>query len=582
MLSEHLRHGTRIALLYCLTLLCFGVEARPFVLLSGVESLPDDDTAPSPPAKIGSSPMASVAHPVVPAARMPAVSSKLGIRLIAGSVHRGGRRGFASLSTSSVSSPSRSTVDFIRRSPAEVVCHNARGEVIIESGFQGNTDVFSNGRTAFAWSPMSDAPASSKFTIPAEEHSAAFVVRTGPGALIARPEVLVSDPSILTAQVSEKSHVAGANGPRVFLSEHSCKRIGVATVTIALPLYQDELVAAWSRLCPGTLAPVVFAYQKACDPASHSPAKEFQKALDVKLPERAKLHAFHREEPEKPWAGIIPVGGFRFLLISIVLIALVIVIYECGNYWFSEQVKKSILDMGPVMFGCPCAIDHVSLSITPRSLIYTIKGLQFANPEGVQCQSEYFMNIEEVVVWINIHKLICTCGHTIEIRQLVARHIAANIEVDGYVFGESNISKVMSQMEKNNQQWIADLARIKAEHGIDAAKIWSDFEGWMKKMMERVTLKEVKMEGIGYSMSSKAIGMDIKIADMEFHNFSEQHDARGVQAISYYLTHAVMEGMANDIAGVEFGHHHFEGLLTNIKRWTGSQKELPQNGQAES
>jgi len=80
--------------------------------------------------------------------------------------------------------------------------------------------------------------------------------------------------------------------------------------------------------------------------------------------------------------------------------------------------------------------------------------MQFTNPEGGEYQAEHFMKIDEVKVWFNMTKMIRTCGRELEIRQLIARNIKVNVEKEGYVFGNSNISEVMKQMEKNINVWL--------------------------------------------------------------------------------------------------------------------------------
>jgi len=448
-------------------------------------------------------------------------------------------------------------------------CRDARQDVVIESGLQGHADVFSGGQTASSWATSS----TSSFVLPPAEQVAVFVARAGEAASLTRPELSVSDPSLLTVELTERKNEGGMStgadtNAVVFVSKHTCKKAGTATVTISLPLRKAEAASMVDQLCPGSLAPVVFSYKKACAPPSHV-LGNFMIALTAKLPPQDKLLALHgRSADGAPWHGIIPSGGVRTVVIIMLLLGFGVVMYEFGTYWFSQKIKKMILEMGPVMFGCEANIDHVSLSFWCGHITYTIQGLRFANPEGVECSKPYFMKIDEVKVWFNVYKLFTTFGRELEIRQLVARHIQANVEVDGYVYGESNISKVMGQMEKNNKVFVADLARIKENHGIDAAQMWSNFETWMKGVAERITLQEVLMEGIGYSFSNKALGMEVAIADMEFHDFSAQHDAVGMSKISYYLTHAVLEGMAEDIAGVEFGHGRFEGVVNSIKRWT--------------
>jgi hypothetical protein len=452
-------------------------------------------------------------------------------------------------------------------------CRDVRQDVVIESGLQGHADVFSDGRIASAWAPVSAASPASNFVLPAAEQVAVFVMRTGQVASMTRPSISVSDPSILSVELAKKVSkdgiAAAADGdPVVLVSKHFCKTAGVATVTIELPLQKKEAAVTPIPFCAGQPAPVVLSYQKTCAPQSHA-LGDFMKAFSLKLPERDKLLALSRSRDGPPWKGIIPTGGARTVLLVSLILGLSIVMYEFGLYWFGHKIKKALIDMGPVMFGCEATVDHVALSFWGGHLTYTLKGLHFANPPGGDWQNPTFMNITEVKVWINVYLLVTTFAQVIEIRQLVVRHIQANVEVDGYLYGQSNISTVLAQMEKNNKKFVSDLEHIKATHGIDAAKIWGSVNSWIKRQMERVTLKEVVIEGISYSASTKSLGMEMAIADMDFHDFSEQHNATGVTAIAYFLTHAVLEGMAEDLAGVELGHGRFEGLINSFKSLTG-------------
>jgi len=568
----HLRWPSIALFLQYWTLLRFGAEARPFVLLSGDKALPDDDTVP-PEYQIAVGGTARAFGTKLPLLQPGYVLPALPVQEFATPLQVKTHEILSAASPARPAQPFQREKEMLVRAamhrptpPHSSGCRDVRQDVVIESGLQGHADVFSDGHASFAFTPESG----SNFVLPFFEQAAVFVVHTGQEASLTKPRVVVSDPSILNVELSEKQGdrgmPSGADGdPVVFLSKHDCKRSGIATVTIELPLQKHGPAS----LCPDAAAPVVFAYQKACAPPSHT-FGTFMKALTAKLPAKERLHALHRHTPEKPWAGIIPSGGARLVIGFFALFILAIVLYEFGTFWLSNKIKNMIVEMGPVMFGCECVIDHCILSMSPRRLTYTLCGLKFHNPDNMQYEKEFFMKIEEVVLEFNFTKMWKTCGRQIQIRQLIARHIKANIEVDGYLSGESNISVVMAQMEKNNNQWVADLAKIKADHGIDAAQLWDAFEKRLNRVAERVTLKEVAIEGIGCSFSNKALGTEVVIADMEFHNFTEQHNAIGMNAISYYLLHAVLEGMAEDIAGVEFGHGRFEGIINSFKSWTGA------------
>lgn len=573
--------------LRCCILLKISVDASPFVLLSGVDALPDDDlktTGRGPsfhaPHALGSfrrqADYGSLAMRSLPPLRAVNPYSQMpGRRIADGPLNL--------MSTAEGDAPSAAQSAFGNRLNR---CYDVRKEVLVESGLQGHADVFSSGLTTPQWDPSSTSSSgSSSVVLPPAEQAAVFVVRTGKGVGRMKAQVAVSNPSILAVDLTDdgSSGTKALGQPSILLSKHRCKASGVATVVIELLLQQDKEATLETPLCPGPPAPVVFAYQKACAAPSRT-LNTFWKAwgADVAAQERRFALSKARAEPKKPWSGIIPSGGVRTVFLVVLILALIIILYEFGMFYISNQIKDMLIDLGPVMFGCRITIHHCSMSMLPHRMVFTLEGMQFANPEGGEYIKEYFMNIEEVKVRFNLAKLMRTCGGVIEIRELLARHIQANVEKDGVLLGHSNISKVMTQMEKNQAAWRATLVKIQEERGIDAAKLWDDFAAWIRKVAERVTLQEVLLEGIGYTVSNRAFGMEMQIADMKYSNFSVEHNAVGVPAIGYYLTHAVLEGFANDVGGVEFGHGRFEGVVKTVKRLssklsgTGEGEYVPQ------
>lgn len=259
------------------------------------------------------------------------------------------------------------------------------------------------------------------------------------------------------------------------------------------------------------------------------------------------------------------------MLLVVLILVLGVILFEFGSYWMAQKMKAVIIDLGPRMFGCEITMESVVLGCYWGRLTYTMKGLRLGNPQG-EYTTEYFMHVDEAKVKWNMTKMICTWGREIEMRQIVARRIHINIEVDGYLYGVPNIKKVMAQMEKNNKDWVQSLADMKSTHGIDAAWHWNRISQWGHRVADRVTLKEAVSEGIGYTFQSKAIGCEVGIPDMNFENFSEQYNAVGMRSVVHHLADCVFQGVASDIAGVDFGHGGFETILSSVKRWTGAEE----------
>jgi len=543
-----------VLVLHSWTLLRVSAEARPFVLISGWDSLPDDDLTPVHEAGAIVSGALKVPLQQLPMSSLP------------GAVHRHVAKETGSLAGATMGAAVISGVQPVK-------CRDARQDVMIESGLQGHDNVFSAGRTDSSWLPGSN------FVLPSLEKVVVFAVRTGQGALLAQPNVAVSDASILSVALAESTVKGGKTAgkdaePVVFLSNHFCKKAGIATVTVTLPLQKDNAVASSTALCAGSLAPIVFSYQKACAPPVPHSMKTFVKGLTAEIPKTDKLHALHTELPvhnDRPWKGIVPFGGARVVLLVVLILVLGVIIFEFSSYWMAQKMKMFIIDLGPRMFGCEITMQSVNLGWSWGRLTYTMKGLRLGNPEG-DYTTEFFMQIDEAKVKWNMTKMLCTWGREIEMRQMTAKHIHMNIEVDGYLYGVPNIKKVMAQMEKNNKEWVQSLADIKSAHGIDAAWHWDQIAQAGRRVADRVTLKEASSQGIDYTFQSKAIGCEVAIPDMHFDNFSEQYNAVGMRSVMHHLTNCVLQGVASDIAGVDFGHGGIEVLVNSVKRWTGAEE----------
>lgn len=610
------------AFLQCWLLLRCSALASPFVIFSGLESLPDDDLVPLPappavmvgnrrltqrveqpplyvvsgPARAFSSQRAPPAATATVAAHAKPVERVVAVAAAAATKAKVAEPVASGSATPSFAGRPSHTKSYTR--PAK--CHDVRKDVVIESGFQGHADVFSEGRAASPWALASlGSPSSSNFVIPPEAQAGVFVVRTGKAVALAVPKATVSDTSVLDVEFSERQTENGMpttdENPLVFVSRHTCKKAGIATVSIEMPLLTNLARSSVGSPCVGQPAPVVFAYQKACAPPV-SGFGAFVKSLAAHLPvhghdhnvmaagpvrSRAKFPArdtadldavalAHRnvpppKVPDAPWKGFIPSGGGRFILAVFLIILFFIVVYEFGNFWLSNKMKTLIAKNSPVWFGVEALIDKTAVSFWCGHFTYTITGLHFKNPADGGFTTPFFMDIQEVKVSFNMHRLLVTCGGEVEIRMLHARDVKANIEVDGYLGGKSNISAVLERMDQNNKKWVADLESIKQQSGFDAKELIGRVESKMMQIAERMILKEVEIENIHYSWANKALGVEMKMPDMEYHDFSEQNNAVGISRIGYVLSHAVFEGIAKDIGGVDFGLSQFDGLVNSIK-----------------
>merc|ERR1719271_1859929 len=69
------------------------------------------------------------------------------------------------------------------------------------------------------------------------------------------------------------------------------------------------------------------------------------------------------------------------------------------------------------------------------------------NPEGFQ--SEYLLKAHRITIDLDVLALVCSLGKRIVIEELTLDTIDAIIEYDGYVYGTSNVQKVLDFIEKN-------------------------------------------------------------------------------------------------------------------------------------
>jgi len=577
----HLHFCRVAAFLHCWTLFIFGAQARPFVLLHGADALPDDDTTldglaftdPRPDTSESVRTRLKVRRPVAANVRSPAnILGRSGFleelpqpTAVAEHTDAGFSMNFQT---------SEPMYDVAPPRPA-AHCRDVRQEVVIESGLQGVADVFSEGRIASLWAPRVASSTEPNFILPTAEKVAVFVIQRSQGALVLRPSVAVSDPAVLSVELAQKQEARGAaRDPVVLIAKHICRKAGVVMVTVAVPLQKNSAAYSPTPLCPGRLAPIVFAYWKACSPPSHT-RNAFMKALSVDLPAKTQLlAASRRNAPVPPWKGIVPTGGVRTVFIVLLVLAVGVVIFEFSTKFMSRKMRDEILTLAPLMTGCEATMDYCSFSFPFGQLVYTMKGLRLKQPVGAEYTTEYFLQVEEVKVWFNVSRIICSWGNVIEIRQLVARDIGCNIEFDGYVFGEPNIKKVQIQMDKRNKLWIKQLEEIHDNHGIDAAKHWKNFSDWGKGVAERVILKEATIHGIGVSCNSKAGGVDLSIADRQYHDFSEQHDAVGARKIGFELAHALLSDIAEDV--LKMGPGQFDSVVSTVKGWAMPEPEHPQ------
>jgi len=149
-------------------------------------------------------------------------------------------------------------------------CRNVKDDVVVESGMRNKSDVVLGGLATPSWSPTATRALA---VLGAPESLLAFAVHLGKGAILSAPKLEVSDAEILAVQFIEKddeddspSLVESDALTTVFIAQHFCKRQGSARVSVELPLVSggSSDYRAGEHLCPGPAQPVVFSYMKSC------------------------------------------------------------------------------------------------------------------------------------------------------------------------------------------------------------------------------------------------------------------------------------------------------------------------------
>merc|ERR1719146_377109 len=72
------------------------------------------------------------------------------------------------------------------------------------------------------------------------------------------------------------------------------------------------------------------------------------------------------------------------------------------------------------------------------------------NPPGYE--SDYLLKAKRITLDLDVLALVCSLGRKIVIEELTLDSIDAIIEYDGYVYGTSNVQKVLDFLEKNAEK----------------------------------------------------------------------------------------------------------------------------------
>merc|ERR1719453_1957447 len=194
------------------------------------------------------------------------------------------------------------------------------------------------------------------------------------------------------------------------------------------------------------------------------------------------------------------------------------------------------------------------------------------NPPGFQ--SEYLLKAHRITIDLDVLALVCSLGRKIVIEELTLDTVDGIIEYDGYVYGTSNVQKVLDFLEKDavkEEEAAPAAAPAPAAPAAPAAGTQGAPEAQQgaEKPHAEVELKKVAVLDIGLKASTKlgavsgmwmhseggVAGVRVGVADIEFDNFTEEFGAKSTGEIVLFLLKfvcqsAIKTSVAN-IAGKE-------------------------------
>merc|ERR1719163_1582992 len=191
------------------------------------------------------------------------------------------------------------------------------------------------------------------------------------------------------------------------------------------------------------------------------------------------------------------------------------------------------------------------------------------NPEGFQ--SEYLLKAHRITIDLDVLALVCSLGKRIVIEELTLDTIDAIIEYDGYVYGTSNVQKVLDFLEKDAVKEddpaapaVAAAAAAPATAGGAPTGAAEAPKGTDAAPGPQVQLKKVAVLDIGLKASTKlgavsgawmhseggVAGVRASVADIEFENFTEEFGTKSTGEIVLFLLTVVCKsamkmGVAN-------------------------------------
>lgn len=192
------------------------------------------------------------------------------------------------------------------------------------------------------------------------------------------------------------------------------------------------------------------------------------------------------------------------------------------------------------------------------------------NPPGFQ--SEYLLKAHRISLDLDMLALVCSLGRKIVIEELTLDTIDAIIEYDGYVYGTSNVQKVLDFLEKKSETQddpaapaVAAAAAAPATAGGAPTGAAEAPKGTDAAPGPQVQLKKVAVLDIGLKASTKlgavsgawmhseggVAGVRASVADIEFENFTEEFGTKSTgEIVLFLLTVVCKSAMKTSVANL--------------------------------
>jgi len=239
----------------------------------------------------------------------------------------------------------------------------------------------------------------------------------------------------------------------------------------------------------------------------------------------------------------VPTGGWRTLLVALIIIVVGVVIHEFGYRWLSKYVKNQIeKKLGPDVFGTEVEVG--SLLIRPWTGVFIMKDFVIKNPPGYS--GEYMLKAAEVSILTAPKKILFSLGKTVQILFIRFEHIDVHIEFPGLV-GSSNYAVVREHINDSHQKYLDKQAILK--QGKKPSWIALLAERELEDLMDHAVLLQAEFVDIHAIAHHPLLSGELNINDIEFDNFSKDYDAVGVRSIASHLADAFYQEIQKDAMG---------------------------------